>query len=160
MPYWKVEQKKQSVLFGSKLYDIVTGWVLTDENGTKYTYGDLDYDSISPTRNATEYTIANPYSYGIVGVYQNGRDALFPNAWNLKRMDDYDGNYLSFSYEQYTERVKMRWQEYALVFPVIKKKFTHTAYTKEHCLSQKPPLKTKFFLSLPNRPILQLSTLS
>lgn len=136
LPYWKVEQKKQSVLFGSKLYDIVTGWVLTDENGTKYTYGDLDYDSISPTRNATEYTIANPYSYGIVGVYQNGRDALFPNAWNLKRMDDYDGNYLSFSYEQYTERVKMRWQEYALVFPVIKKKFTHTAYTKECYLKE------------------------
>ena len=136
LPYWKVEQKKKSVSFGSKRYDIVIGWVLTDDGGTKYTYGDLDYDTIAPTRNATEYTIANPYSYGIVGVYLNGHDALFPNAWNLRTMEDYDGNYLSFSYEQYTEKVKMRWREFTVTHSVVKKKFTQASYTKECYLKE------------------------
>ena len=123
LPYWLVERETESVTFkggnGNKKYSIVTGWKLTDDSGIKYTYGDVDYDSISPTRNATEYIIANPYANGIVGVYETGHDVLFPSAWNLQKIEDINANSLSFFYEQFKEKVKKNAYK------------THRSYTKE-----------------------------
>ena len=112
LPYWLVEQKTKKVLFKAngieKEYLIVVGWELTSDAGIKYAYGDMDFtagENISK-QHATEYTIANPYTLGIVGVYENGEASQYPNAWNLSKIEDYNGNYLLFSYEQYMEKVR------------------------------------------------------
>ena len=124
LPYWTIKPVIQNVTFTrngfSKTYRIIIGWEVFNDNGVKFVYGDMEYKEgksrgsednqdpsvYMPKRNATEYTIANPYSFGFVGVYENGDAVLYPNAWNLARMEDYNGNYLTFTYEQYEERVK------------------------------------------------------
>ena len=131
LPYWQIEQKTELVTFkttdGGKKYSIVVGWVVISDAGIKYTYGDNDFHDgeNKPKRNATEYTIANPYTFGIVGVYENGDAALYPSAWNLSKIEDYDGNYLTFSYEQYEEKVRKN------IRGTSKAYITKVGYTKE-----------------------------
>ena len=131
LPYWSILPDTKNVVFGSNSYTIIVGWKLVDDSGIAYYYGDGDYDAEKPIRNATEYTIANPYSNGIVGVYENGHDALFPNAWNLQKIVDLEGNFLIFSYTQYLEHVKKRYPE--ATFPTTNwhNYKTKSAYTKE-----------------------------
>lgn len=112
LPYWSVKPIIKNVQFEKNNYDIVVGWVVRDDAGNKYLYGD-DYENGNyyeyvAKRNATEYTLANPYSVGVVGVIDNGKDELFPNAWNLRKSEDYDGNYLEYKYEQFVEKVLVR----------------------------------------------------
>lgn len=131
LPYWRIEQKKELVTFktadGEKKYSIVVGWVVISDAGVKYIYGDNDFhdekNKLKP--NATEYTIANPYTLGIVGVYENGDATLYPSAWNLSKIEDYDGNYLSFSYEQYEEKVRKNIRGSSKAY------ITKVGYTKE-----------------------------
>lgn len=131
LPYWQIEQKTELVTFkttdGGKKYSIVVGWVVISDAGIKYTYGDNDFHDgeNNPKRIATEYTIANPYTFGIVGVYENGDAALYPSAWNLSKIEDYDGNYLTFSYEQYEEKVRKN------IRGTSKAYITKVGYTKE-----------------------------
>ncbi len=109
LPYWTVEPNIKEVSFGSNKYKVIVGWRVYDDAGNQYDYGDGDYHSAEfQERNATEYTLANPHSVGIIGVVDNGKDELFPNAWNLKRIEDYDGNYLEYEYEQFVEKVRKR----------------------------------------------------
>lgn len=128
LPYWRIEPVIETKIFTlvgntANSYSIIIGWKIVDDSGKKYEYGDMLYDEKDPKiRSATEYTIANPYSKGIVGVYQNGHDALFPSAWNLAKIEDVDGNNLVFEYEQYLEKVKLH--SYS----------TATSYTKENYL--------------------------
>lgn len=143
LPYWlvkpivkKVEFKKDGAV---KTYPIVIGWEIINDVGVKFIYGDMEYkegksrganiyenpSEYTPKRNATEYTIANPYSFGFVGVYENGDAILYPNAWNLAKMEDYNGNYLIFSYDQYEEKVKR------VVWSGNKPYQTDVGYTKE-----------------------------
>ena len=143
LPYWlvkpvveKVEFKKNGV---TKTYPIIVGWEITNDVGVKFIYGDMEYKEgkshgtnvfenpsvYTPKRNATEYTIANPYSFGFVGVYENGDDVLYPNAWNLAKMEDYNGNYLTFFYDQYEEKVKR------VMTPKGNPYTTGVGYTKE-----------------------------
>lgn len=112
LPYWSVKPFIENVQFGNNNYDIVVGWEVRDDAGNKYLYGDDygngNYYEYVAKRNATEYTLANPYSIGVVGVIDNGRDELFPKAWNLRKSEDYDGNYLEYKYEQFVEKVLIR----------------------------------------------------
>ena len=143
LPYWLIKQIKMNVTFEkngvSKTYPIVIGWEVVNDVGVKFTYGDLEYkkgkptgenesqnvDEYMPVRNATEYTIANPYSFGFVGVYENGDAVLYPNAWNLAKMEDYNGNYLTFTYDQYKEKVVKT------MSPDVDPYVTDVEYTKE-----------------------------
>ncbi len=136
LPYWRLEQELQAVTFTNKQgkkvsYSIIVGWKITNDMGVIYTYGDLDYDRENPLRNATEYTIANPYPNGIVGVYENGQDALFPNVWNLSRIEDFDGNNLTFEYDQYVEKVKTHIPKFYDMVHNPDVYTTTNAYTKE-----------------------------
>ena len=111
LPYWSINPIIKNVQFGKNNYDIVVGWEVRDDAGNKYFYGDdygNSYYEYIAKRNATEYTLANPYSIGVVGVIDNGKDELFPNAWNLRKSEDYDGNYLEYEYEQFFEKVLKR----------------------------------------------------
>lgn len=136
LPYWRLEQKLENVTFTNKQgkqvsYLIIVGWKVTNDMGVVYTYGDLDYDRENPLRNATEYTIANPYPNGIVGVYENGQDALFPNVWNLSRIEDFDGNNLTFEYDQSVEKVKTHIPKFYDMVYNPDFYTTNNAYTKE-----------------------------
>lgn len=111
LPYWTVKPEISRIQFENNSYDIVVGWSICDDAGNKYYYGDGAYrngDDSPIKRNATEYTLANPYSTGVVGVIDNGKDELFPKAWNLRKIEDYDGNYLEYEYEQFLEKVRKR----------------------------------------------------
>lgn len=107
LPYWKVEQKVYTKNFNGKSYTIIKGWKLTDISGIKYYYGDIDDSDIKIERNATEYTLANPNTYGIVGALKNGVDKLFPTAWNLSKQEDYNQNNITYTYDQVEEKVKI-----------------------------------------------------
>ncbi len=151
LPYWILKQKTKSVEFKlsngtKKTYLIVIGWELTSDTGIKYTYGDMEYDENYDGVNdeeklkhyATEYTLANPYANGIVGVYEGGHDVLFPKSWNLQKIEDIDGNYLSFTYDQYTEKVYKEYMEYTetsgyydFPFKELFIPYTTKGYTKE-----------------------------
>ena len=122
LPYWIVSRKTKTVSYGTTEYSIVIGWELISDAGVKYVYGDNGNLSAS---HATEFTIANPYSLGIVGVVENGTTSQYPSAWNLAKIEDYNGNYLIFSYEQYMEKVRKN-----ITFD-SKLYVTKSAYTKE-----------------------------
>ena len=111
LPYWTIKPEINRIQFGNNNYDIIVGWIVCDDAGNKYYYGDGAYkngDDSPIKRNATEYTLANPYSTGVVGVIDNGEDELFPKAWNLRKIEDYDGNNLEYEYEQFLEKVRKR----------------------------------------------------
>ncbi len=111
LPYWIVNPDVNEISFEDKKYQVIVGWSIQDDAGNKYYYGDgtYKYGDNSPTiRNATEYTLAYPHTMGIIGIVDNGIDELFPSAWNLKRSEDYDGNYLEYEYDQFVEKVRTR----------------------------------------------------
>ena len=137
LPYWKVTPITKDVTFSQNKYTIIVGWKLIDESGNTYTYGDGEYPSSNP--NATEYTLASPHSTGIVGLIDDARDELFPKAWNLRRSEDLEGNYIEYEYEQFSERVLKRLRvtknislpTVVINLPSVASLFTTNAYTKE-----------------------------
>jgi hypothetical protein len=133
LPYWRVAPIKDNVNFGKNNYDIIVGWKVVDELGNTYFYGDKVYTSVY--RNATEYTLANPYSTGIVGVVDNGKDVLFPNVWNLRRSEDIEGNYIEYEYEQFFEKVRIRKYQNARLIGGSDN-LTRNSYTKESYLKK------------------------
>ena len=105
LPYWKVEPTLRSnVNYGSKNYTIIVGWTLTDDSGRKYSYGDFDdnaaLQSGNVMRNATQYALAWPKTYGRVGSSIGGDAYPYPNVWNLSEIKDLKGNFLSYEYMQ------------------------------------------------------------
>ena len=137
LPYWKIEPEfVENVNYGKYQYKFIVGWVVTDDSGRKYRYGDFlskndmeslgrnDFQNEKLLGNATQYVLCWPDTYGMVGENLGGTPRLYPNVWNLQKMEDLKGNYLSYTYMQKRE---------ALVFkgtPSIAK------YTKE-CYLQK-----------------------
>ena len=108
LPYWKVEPTiRKKVNYGNKQYDFIVGWTITDDSGRKYTYGDFesvnDIQNKKFARQATQYVLCWPETYGMVGEAMGGTPYLYPNVWNLKKMEDLKGNNLSYTYVQKTE---------------------------------------------------------
>ena len=146
LPYWSVKPYIEEFQFGQNRYEIIVGWEIRGDAGNKYfygdDYGDGNYQKYLEKRNATEYTLANPYSLGVVGVIDNGNDELFPSAWNLRKIEDLDGNYLEYEYHQFLEKVRKRKYHVEVVetrngYEELKKMLygpdilTNNAYTKE-----------------------------
>ena len=114
MPFWNVEPivvKDQT--FGSKKYDIIVGWTLTDPNGNKYTYGEGVFCGNTSNgkpcseQGATQYELSWPETYGHTGSAIGGRDYPYPTVWNLSKQVDLNGNTLTYYYEQVMEGLKI-----------------------------------------------------
>lgn len=116
LPYWKVERKTQDVQIGGKSFNVVIGWILTDDNGKKYEYGDMKYcstynentfnsESDCSPHHATEYELGWA-AYGYTGESIGGNDSPYPKAWNMSKMTDLYGDSLTFYYTQYLEGIK------------------------------------------------------
>lgn len=123
LPYWKIEPEiVKDVNYGNHKYDFIVGWVVTDDSGRKYRYGDFlsknemerfgqnEYkiDKIDIVRNATQYVLCWPDTYGMVGENLGGTPRLYPNVWNLQKMEDLKGNYLSYTYMQKREALAFK----------------------------------------------------
>ncbi len=110
LPYWKIEPSiLENVQFGNNSYKIIVGWTLIDDSGKKYFYGDFasssELTSGNVKGNATQYVLCWPKTKGFVGLSTGGEDFLFPNAWNLLKIEDLKGN--SLSYEYYSMKEKL-----------------------------------------------------
>ena len=108
LPYWKIKPTiRKNVNYGGHTYDIIVGWMVTDDSGKKYYYG--DFDSLNDLqngkykRNATQYVLCWPNTYGMVGQAIGGTPRLYPNVWNLQKMEDLKKNYLTYTYVQKKE---------------------------------------------------------
>ncbi|PWJ55330.1 MULTISPECIES: hypothetical protein [unclassified Fibrobacter] len=113
LPYWKLTRDTVNTQINGKNYTYIKGWILTDDQGNKYYYGDFEENVVFPKkRNANQYALSWPLSHGIVGKnyskYNGQSDYLFPNAWNLSRQEDLDGNYIEYFYTQESEKLKIR----------------------------------------------------
>lgn len=106
LPYWKIERLTKKVFWNEKPYEIIVGWKIIDDQGNLYWYGDYDDEPKKPKRNATEHSLAWPNTYGHVGQLFGVDDALYPNAWNLSKQENIDGDYLIYEYEQIFEGLK------------------------------------------------------
>lgn len=86
-PYVKFEQ-----IFGND--GICKGWILTNPDGTKTLYGNLD---LGEDRYATRYT----FSYGeFAGNVLSDISKLYPYQWDLSETRDVVGNATRFWYQQ------------------------------------------------------------
>ena len=108
LPYWKVKPTiRSNVYYGNHHYEFIVGWTITDDSGRKYTYGDFesvnDIQNEKFARQATQYVLCWPKTYGMVGEAMGGTPYLYPNVWNLKKMEDLKGNSLTYTYVQKTE---------------------------------------------------------
>lgn len=104
-PYWKIERISQSVTWEGESYSIVTGWKITDEAGLVSFYGDYADNPSAPARNATQHELSWPKGPGLVGYAVQGDVQLHPVAWNLRRQEDLEGNWLEYDYLQTTEKL-------------------------------------------------------
>ncbi|MDR3000301.1 MAG: hypothetical protein LBU89_03460, partial [Fibromonadaceae bacterium] len=107
-PYWQVEQITKPAVFSGKSYTIVVGWKIINESGFISYYGDYADNPLNPKRNATQHDLSWPYDHGLVGYAIGGNTALHPNAWNLSRQEDLEGNWLEYDYEQIFEKISVR----------------------------------------------------
>ncbi|MDR1759291.1 MAG: cadherin-like beta sandwich domain-containing protein [Fibrobacter sp.] len=123
LPYWKVAPDIVTVIWNNKEYQIIRGWLITDDSGLKHRYGDYEDDPKNPLRNATEHILAFPEHYGLVGRAISGNAALYPHVWNISMQEDLDGNWLKYRYDQVFEGLK------------IKNWSSAKSYTKESYLS-------------------------
>jgi len=116
LPYWKIEPEiVKDVNYGNHKYDFIVGWIVTDDSGRKYRYGDFlskndmeslgrnDFKNGKLLGNATQYVLCWPDSYGMVGENLGGTPRLYPNVWNLQKMEDLKGSYLKYTYVQKLE---------------------------------------------------------
>ncbi len=108
LPYWKVKPYTKKAIWNNKEYEIVLGWLITDDSGLKHWYGDYEDDPKKPERNATEHILAYPEHHGVVGGSIGGNAALYPHIWNISRQEDWDGNWLTYRYNQIFEGLKVR----------------------------------------------------
>jgi len=108
LPYWKVQRITKKATWNNKEYEIVVGWLIIDDSGLKYWYGDYEDDPKNPKRNATQHVLAWPETYGLVGKAWGGNPALYPTAWNLAKQEDLDGNWLKYEYKQEYEGLKIK----------------------------------------------------
>ena len=121
LPYWKIEPEiVKGVHYGNFTYDFIVGWVVTDDSGRKYRYGDFlskndmeslgrnDFQNGKLLGNATQYVLCWPDTYGMVGENLGGTPRLYPNVWNLQKMEDLKGNYLSYTYMQKREALAFK----------------------------------------------------
>ncbi len=121
LPYWTVERQTYTYSTNGRNYEIVKGWVLTDDSGVKYFYGEPDNIE---NRNSVEYVLGYPENYGIIGAFKGGKSFQYPCAWNLSKQEDFDGNFIKYEYDQKKEYVK------------IGGSYTDNPYTKENYLKK------------------------
>ena len=111
LPYWLVERKVETKVFDDKTFEIVVGWILTDDSGNRYQYGDLSYcennGSVSACseQGATSYELGFP-AYGHTGESIGGTDVPYPVSWNLAKISDWKENSIRYFYKQIQEGVK------------------------------------------------------
>jgi hypothetical protein len=122
-PYWKVEKIKEGYY--------IKGWRLTDESGTRYTYGDCNDPNL--TGNSCNWNTLCWVTTRFVGNGFAGEPVKYPYKWNLSEISDPQGNWIRFKYSQYNGDVSFddgtgttigKW------VPVIKN------YTKESYLQE------------------------
>lgn len=124
LPYWLIEPSiVENVVYGDNKYEIVVGWKITDDSGRKYFYGDFEdksqLESGNVIKNASQYVLAWPKTFGLIGAYEGGEAYPFPSVWNLQKIEDLKGNYLHYSYQREDEFLKINsWT-------------SHYSYTKE-----------------------------
>jgi len=92
--------------------NVITGWILTDTEGMKYYYGDLDFNmSKYPNRrNATRYTLRVNNSLDC--WYNNGSSDIitptdYPYQWDIHVKEDRFGNRILFEYNQFCENITL-----------------------------------------------------
>ncbi len=133
LPYWSIEPKLESLNVGGKEYEIIVGWTIKDDKGIKYEYGDMSYCRSNTTGNdcsgnkATQYELSWPENYGHVGFTLGGNDYLYPNAWNVSKQIDLQGNSLTYFYEQEYKSYKYYLNPY---YQKDTNKFTKECYLK------------------------------
>lgn len=129
MPYWRVERLTEMKTLEGKTFEIVIGWILTDDSGNSYRYGDMAYcESTDSTgkcsgQGATSYELGFP-AFGHVGEIIEGADVPYPTTWNLAQIDDRNGNSVRFSYARVWERIRSRFWK------------SRNRYTKESYLEE------------------------
>lgn len=104
-PYWKIERISKSVIWQGASYSIVMGWKIIDESGMVSFYGDYTDSPSSPVRNATQHELSWPIGPGLVGYAVQGDVQLHPVAWNLRKQEDLEGNWLEYDYLQIEEKL-------------------------------------------------------
>lgn len=147
LPYWRAERQTETKILNGKSFEIVVGWILTDDSGNKYRYGDGNYcanntsDSVCSEQGATTYELGFP-AFGHTGESIGGDDVPYPVSWNLAGIYDWKNNSLKFSYYQVQEKIKHRtWTS--------RNGYTKEAYLKEVRSSMGSSIK--FFLADKNK---------
>lgn len=111
LPYWLVERHVETKILSGKTFEIVVGWVLTDDSGNKYQYGDMSYcltnalDTACSAQGATAYELGFP-AFGHTGESIDGDDVPYPVSWSLAKIYDWKNNSLTYSYYQFQEKIK------------------------------------------------------
>lgn len=111
LPYWLVERHVETKSLNGKTFEIVVGWVLTDDLGNKYQYGDMSYcltnalDTSCSAQGATAYELGFP-AFGHTGESIGGSDIPYPVSWSLAKIYDWKNNALTYSYYQFQEKIK------------------------------------------------------
>lgn len=111
LPYWLVERLVETKNLNGKIFEIVIGWILTDDSGNKYQYGDMSYcltnvlDTSCSAQGATAYELGFP-AFGHTGESIDGSDVPYPVSWSLAKIYDWKNNTLTYSYYQFQEKIK------------------------------------------------------
>lgn len=111
LPYWLVERHVETKNLNGKTFEIVVGWVLTDDLGNKYQYGDMSYcltnalDTACSVQGATAYELGFP-AFGHTGESIGGSDIPYPVSWSLAKIYDWKNNTLTYSYYQFQEKIR------------------------------------------------------
>lgn len=111
LPYWLVERHVETKNLNGKTFEIVVGWVLTDDLGNKYQYGDMSYcltnalDTACSAQGATAYELGFP-AFGHTGESIGGSDIPYPVSWSLAKIYDWKNNTLTYSYYQFQEKIR------------------------------------------------------
>ena len=111
LPYWLVERYVETKVLSGKTFEIVVGWILTDDSGNKYQYGDMSYcmsntlDTACSAQGATAYELGFP-AFGHTGESIDGNDVPYPVSWSLAKIYDWKNNSLTYSYYQFQEKIK------------------------------------------------------
>ncbi|NLD92134.1 MAG: hypothetical protein GX639_05635 [Fibrobacter sp.] len=101
----------------------IEGWVITNTDGSKMCYGNLDF---SDTRDATRFTFC---SGQYVGNVTSGVPELYPFQWDLSEIRDIIGNPIVYKYQQDLEAVHSgEYNSDALASPLY---YTKASYLKE-----------------------------
>ncbi len=109
LPYWLVERLVETKNLNGETFEIVIGWVLTDDSGNKYQYGDMSYcltnvlDASCSAQGATAYELGFP-AFGHTGESIDGSDVPYPVSWSLAKIYDWKNNTLTYSYYQFQEK--------------------------------------------------------